>query len=72
MKTVEKKDWIIKVVEKKVKSNWIVELQAQKSILGNVRYVIYVFDRTLRQFAMIKKFDSLQEAKNYFNLLKRA
>ena len=59
----------MKTVEKKVKGNWIVEIEAQESILGNVSYVIYVFDRTLRQFALIKKFDSCKEAKNYFNNL---
>ena len=60
----------MKTLEKKVKGNWIVELEAQKAIVGTVSYVIYVFDRTLRQFAIIKKFASLQEAKNYFNLIK--
>ena len=60
------------MVEKKIKGNWIIELQAQKSILGNVTYAVYVFDRTLRQFATSKKFASLQEAKNYFNLVKNA
>ena len=62
----------MKKVEKKVKGNWIIELEAQKSILGTVTYVIYVFDRTLRQFSLIKRFASLQEAKNYFNLVKNA
>ena len=57
----------MKMLEKKVKGNWILELEAQKSILGNVSYKIYVFDRTLRQFSIVVKFDSLQEAKFYFN-----
>ena len=54
---------------KKVKGNWVVEIEAQKAMIGTVSYKLYVFDRTLRQFAIIKKFDSLQEAKNYFNNL---
>ena len=59
----------MKTVEKKVKGNWIVKINAKKSILGTVSYVVYVFDRTLRQFVLIQKFTSLQEAKNYFNNL---
>ncbi len=59
----------MKMVEKKVKGNWIVEIESQKSILGTVSYVLYVFDRTFRQFVLIKHFTSLQEAKNYFNNL---
>ena len=54
---------------KKVKGNYITELVAQKSILGTVTYAVYVFDRTLRQFSIVVKFDSLQESKNYFNNL---
>ena len=59
----------MKMVEKKIRGNWIFELVAQKHIVGNVTYILYVFDRTLRQFALIQKFDSLQEAKNYFTLI---
>ena len=60
---------INETIEKIKKRNWIIELEAQKSIVGTIKYAIYVFDRTLRQFALIKKFDSLQEAKDYFNNL---
>ena len=59
----------MKMVEKKVKGNWIVKINAQKSIVGKVSYVVYVFDRTLRQFSIVVKFASLQEAKDYFNNL---
>ena len=61
----------MKMVEKKVKGNWLIELVAQQSILGNVTYSVYVFDRTLRQFSLIEKFDSCKEAKDYFNLIKK-
>ena len=56
-------------IEKIKKGNWIITLVAQKSIVGTVVFAVYVFDRTLRQFALVKKFDSLQESKNYFNNL---
>ena len=57
----------MKTVEKKVKGNWVVKIIAQKAIVGTVSYTVYIFDRTLRQFALIQKFASLQEAKNYVN-----
>ena len=59
----------MKTVEKKVKCNWELKIVAHKSIIGTVSYTLYVFDRTLRQFSIVVKFDSLQEAKNYFNNL---
>ena len=59
----------MKTVEKIKRGNWIFELEAQKAIIGTVTYTLYVFDRTLRQFALIQKFDSCKEAKNYFNNL---
>ena len=61
----------MKTVEKIKRGNWIFELEAQKAIIGTVTYVIYVFDRTLRQFSIVVKFDSLQEAKNYFKILSK-
>ena len=60
----------MKMLEKK-KGNWIVKIIAQKAIIGTVSYTLYVFDRTLKQFALIQKFDSLQEAKNYFKILSK-
>ena len=62
----------MKTIEKIKKGNWLIELVAHKSIVGNVTYSVYVFDRTLRQFSLIEKFDSCKEAKNYFNLIKSA
>ena len=59
----------MKTVEKKVKGNWIIKLIAQKSIVGKTAFAVYVFDRTLRQFSIVVKFASLQEAKDYFNNL---
>lgn len=57
----------MKLVEKKVKGNWIIEIAAHTAIIGTVSYTLYVFDRTLRQFALIQKFKSLKDAKNYLN-----
>ena len=59
----------MKMLEKKVKRNWIFEIISKKSILGNTTYVVYVFDRTLRQFSLIQNFASLQAAKDYFKFL---
>lgn len=59
----------MKLVEKKVKGNWEMKIAAQKSIVGTVSYVLYVFDRTIRQFALIQEFNSLQESKDFFNNL---
>lgn len=59
----------MKQVERKVKGNWVVEINAINHIVGTKTYKVYVFDRTLRQFALIKNFDSLQESKDFFNNL---
>ena len=71
MKLVEKKvngSWITKLAERKVKGNWEIKIVGATDFVSTV-YTLYVFDRTLRQFALIKKFTCLQEAKNYFNNL---
>ena len=63
----------MKTIEKKIRGNWIFEIEYQKSIMGVEKYVLYVFDRTLRQFALIARFDSCKEAKNYLkNFLKNS
>ena len=67
-KNLYKSNWTI-IHERKVKGDWIIEIQSRKTVTGYVTHVLYVFDRTLRQFALIKHFDSLQESKNYFNNL---
>lgn len=54
----------MKMVEK---GNWILKIETKKYIVGKVSYVLYVFDRTLRQFALIQEFNSLQDAKIILN-----
>lgn len=57
----------MKQLERKVKGNWVIEIVAKKYIVGTVSYTLYVFDRTIRQFALIQEFKSLKDAKNYLN-----
>lgn len=59
----------MKTLQRKLKDNWKIKIVTKKAVIGSVTYSVYVFVRTFRKFALIQKFNSLQEAKNYFNNL---